>query len=152
MYHDMSSMCFGKHSELQSSAEFMARWQKELLKSTDTVKVLTQKELDLGRTSEVWLTGRELIERGAAKDYAEYLKRRTPLAVHDAVQVHGMVYQKDFDGKWYAYKKVEGKTFTWPDLLKKSAEKPPRPKLPKKSEKQPDTKKPARKDPLKPAK
>lgn len=135
MYHDMSSACFGKHSELQSSAEFMARWQKELLKSTDTVNVLTQKELDLGRTSEVWLTGRELIERGAAKDYTEYLNRRTPVPAHGAFLVGGTLYQQDFDGKWYAYKKAGGKGCTWPELLKKSNEKPKMPKRPGKPQK-----------------
>lgn len=78
MYHDISSVCGGKHSELHLSAEFMGRWQKELLKITDTAAVLTEKELELGRTTEVWFTGRELIDRGAAKDYNDYLSRQIP--------------------------------------------------------------------------
>ena len=78
MYHDMSIMTMGKHTELRSNAEFMALWQKELLHVTDTQKVLTERELELGRTSEVWLTGRQLIERGAARDYQDYLTRRAP--------------------------------------------------------------------------
>ena len=45
MYHDISSIYGGKHTELQRNAEFMGRWQKELLKITDTAKVLTEKEL-----------------------------------------------------------------------------------------------------------
>ena len=60
MYHDISSFHGGKHTELQRNAEFMGRWQKELLKITDTVNVLTEKELELGRTTEVWFTGRPL--------------------------------------------------------------------------------------------
>lgn len=76
MYHDISLLTGGKHTELRHNAEFMGKLQKELLKVTDTVNVLTERELELGRTTEVWFTGRELIERGAAKDYTEFLAQQ----------------------------------------------------------------------------
>ena len=79
MYHDISSVCGGKHSELHHNAEFMGKLQQELLRVTDTAKVLTEKELELGRTSEVCLTGQELIDRGAARDYNYYIGREIPM-------------------------------------------------------------------------
>ena len=99
MYHDISSYCGGKHSELQHSAEFMGRWQDELLKITDTAKVLTKKELELGRTTEVWLTGKDLIDRGAAKDYSEYLTRQIPVPMCKCIMTpFGQIFLKTADG------------------------------------------------------
>ena len=120
MYHDISSLCLGKHSEMQRSAEFMNRWQKELLKCTDTEKFLTKKEMELAQTSEVWFTGRELIERGAAKDYAEYLERRIPFPARDVVRMGGDLYAKNLDGKWERFAKTDDTPLTYPELLAKS--------------------------------
>ena len=122
MYHDISSLCMGKHSEMQRSAEFMNRWQKELLKCTDTEKFLTKKEMELAQTSEVWFTGRELIERGAARDYTEYLSRRIPLPAYDAVCVGGDLYAKGLGGKWERFAKTNDAPLTYPELLEKSRE------------------------------
>ena len=120
MYHDISSLCLGKHSEVQRSAEFMNRWQKELLKCTDTEKFLTKKEMELAHTSEIWFTGRELIERGAAKNYDEYLKRRIPFPAHDVVHVGCDLYAKNYDGKWERLAKTDDAPLTYPELLAKS--------------------------------
>lgn len=98
MYHDISSICGGKHAELQHNAEFMNRWQKELLQFTDTEKVLTGKELELGKTSEVWLTGQELIDRGAAKPYSEYENRTIPKSVSGVVNVGGQIFCRSDNG------------------------------------------------------
>ena len=123
MYHDISTICGGKHSELQRNAEFLGRWQKELLKITDTAKVLTEKELELGRTTEVWLTGRELIDRGAAKDYAEYQKRQIPRPVTFFVQVWGDVYGRAEDG-WVKAEKSKEKPLTYAELVAKANQPP----------------------------
>ncbi|MBQ7403135.1 MAG: ATP-dependent Clp protease proteolytic subunit [Lentisphaeria bacterium] len=98
MYHDISSICGGKHAELQRNAEFMNRWQKELLQFTDTEKVLTGKELELGKTTEVWLTGQELIDRGAAKPYSEYEKRKLPKPVAGFINIDGHIFCRRDNG------------------------------------------------------
>ena len=98
MYHDISTIYGGKHAELQRNAEFMARWQKELLQFTDTEKVLTGKELELGKTSEVWFTGQELIDRGAAKPYSAYIKRKLPVPVPSFIDVDGQFFCKRAGG------------------------------------------------------
>ena len=118
MYHDMSTVCGGKHSELQRNAEYMARWQKELLKITDTVKVLAEKELELGRTTEVWLTGRELIERGAAREYSEYLNRKIPMPGIGLMMGHDGYYIPGPQG-WTKVELVEHETISYAELLQR---------------------------------
>ena len=118
MYHDMSTICGGKHSELQRNAEYMARWQKELLKITDTVKVLTEKELELGRTTEVWFTGRELIERGAAKDYSEYLNRRIPMPGMSLMMGPDGFYAPA-PGGWKRFELKECETISYSELIQR---------------------------------
>ena len=118
MYHDMATVCGGKHSELQRNAEYMARWQQELLKITDTAKVLTEKELELGRTSEVWLTGRELIERGEAREYSEYLNRKIPMPGIGLMLGHDGYYIPGPKG-WTKVELVEHETIPYAELLKR---------------------------------
>ena len=120
MYHDISCMCAGKHAEMQRSAEFMNRWQKELLKCTDTEKFLTARELELAQTSEVWFTGSELIKRGAARDYTEYLSRQIPCPAYGAVNVGCDLYVRGCGGKWERFAKSDDAPLTYPELLKKS--------------------------------
>ena len=122
MYHDISCMCAGKHTEMQRSAEFMNRWQKELLKCTDTEKFLTARELELAQTSEVWFTGSELIERGAARDYTEYLTRQIPCPAYGAVRVGSDLYVRSLGGKWARFAKTDDAPLTYPELLEKSRE------------------------------
>ena len=117
MYHDISTICGGKHTELQRNAEFMGRWQKEFLKNTYTMEVLTEKELELGRTTEVWLTGRELIERGAAKDYAEYLNRRIPMPMPCFVDVQGKIFGKTDEG-WVHMERTDEKPLSYAELVR----------------------------------
>lgn len=128
MYHDISAFCSGKHAELQRNAEFMDRWQKELLEITDTDRVLTAKELELGRTSEVWLTGRELIERGAARDYAEYLSRVIPVPMPCFVNIQGEIYGHTLDG-WVHMDKTGEKPVDYATLVQMANAAPPLPEL-----------------------
>lgn len=118
MYHEMSCICGGKHSELQRNAEFMARWQKELLKVTDTAQVLTPDELALGRTTEVWFTGQELIARGAARDYSEYLARRIPMPGMSLMMGPDGFYAPG-PGGWKRFELKECETISYPELLKR---------------------------------
>lgn len=117
MYHEMSSLSFGKNAENRNRDSFHDRWWKELLDRTDTRDVLTEEELKLGETSEVWLTGAELIERGAVKDYAEYSKRRIPLK-SDCWMAGDSVYIKDGD-EYVLYKK-DKKKLDYYGLLKEA--------------------------------
>ena len=98
MYHDIAHVAYGKHSEIQRSAEHSYKWQQQLLKATDADKVLTARELELGKTTEVWFTGQELIERGVAKDYSEYLKRPMPIMGANIWSVNGKYFVRGVSG------------------------------------------------------
>lgn len=118
VYHEMSCFGFGKISEIKNNNEFCRNWWNELFERTDTKNVLTEEELKLGETSEVWLTGRQLIERGAIKDYSEYLNRKTPIK-SDCWMVGESVYIKDGD-EYVLYRKDSKKKLDYEGLLKEA--------------------------------
>lgn len=116
VYHEMSCLGFGKISEIKNNNEFCRNWWNELFERTDTKNVLTEEELKLGETSEVWLTGKQLIERGAIKDYSEYTNRKTPVK-SDCWMVGESVYIKDGD-EYVLYRKDSKKKLDYEELLK----------------------------------
>ena len=101
MYHEMSSCKFGKINENRMSDDFDRKWFNEILALTDTKKVLTRAELKLGETSEVWLTGSDLIERKAVMDYQLYLSRVIPTRIDDAYLVNDRIYVKNPNGNGF---------------------------------------------------
>lgn len=103
MYHEMSCGTFGKMQEIKNQNEFSEQWWRELLDRTDTRSVLTDEELKLGETSQVYLTGAELIRRGAIKDYSEYSKRKMPLK-SECWKAGDAIYIKEGD-EYVLYKK-----------------------------------------------
>lgn len=115
MYHEMFCFEMGKISEVKNSNEFCRTWWNELLDRTDTKNVLTEGELKLGETSEVWLTGRDLISRGAIKDYSEYAKRTLPTKT-DCWQVGESIYMQDGD-EYVLYRKDGKKRLDYAGLV-----------------------------------
>ena len=117
MYHDISHVAFGKHNEIQRSAEHCSKWQQQLLKATDAAKILTEKEVELGKTTEVWFTGAELIERGAAKDYSEYLNRSIPMPSGILYYVAGKHFVRNGQA-WFEVTVDESKPLSYIDIRK----------------------------------
>lgn len=115
MYHEMSSGSWGKTVEMKHQNEFAQKWWKELFNRTDTKNVLTEEELKLGETSEVWFTGAELIKRGAIRDYAEYADRIIPVP-SDCWKAGDSIYIKEGD-EYVLYKK-DKKKLDYKALLK----------------------------------
>lgn len=119
MFHEMSGLRYGKIKELEADIKFCKSWWDELLKNTFTKEVLTEDELKLGQTSEVWFTGAELIKRGHVKDYSEYTKRKTIIKLNTAYEVDGKIYIKE-DDKFVKYQKApKSESLTYFELLKK---------------------------------
>lgn len=75
MYHEMSGPTWGKVEENSRITEFHKNWWDILVNGSFCKQILTEKELEDGKLTEVWLTGRELIRRRVAYDYTEYHKR-----------------------------------------------------------------------------
>lgn len=117
MYHEMSGGAFGKTVEMKHQNDFAERWWRELFERTDTRSVLTEDELKLGETSEVWLTGAELIARGAIRDYAEYPKRNAVVKANDMYKAGDRLFRKEADG-YVEYVKADGDhAYAWKDLV-----------------------------------
>lgn len=98
VYHDASIMQFGKVSEIRNAADYSRKWIDEIDVFTDTRNVLTEDELKLGETSEVWLTGAELIRRGAVRNYVEYKRRMIPAVCQECYQIGDAIYVKSGEG------------------------------------------------------
>lgn len=120
MYHEMSGLRYGKIKELEADVKFCKSWWDELFKNTYTSEVLTEEELKLGQTSEVWFTGAELIKRGCVKDYSEYSNRKKLSKVDLAYQIDGKIYVKEGD-KFVKYQKSsKNEEYTYLELLNKA--------------------------------
>lgn len=119
MYHEMSGLRYGKIKELESDIKFCKEWWNELINHTFTKEILTEEELKLGETSEVWLTGAELIKRGKAKDYSEYINRKTIMKLNTAYEFNGKIYLKE-DNKFIKYQRSpKSELFTYAELIEK---------------------------------
>ena len=79
---------------------------------------MLEKELELGRTTEVWFTGRELIERGAAKDYSEYLNRRIPMPGMSLMMGPDGFYAPA-PGGWKRFELKECETISYSELIQR---------------------------------
>jgi len=106
MFHEMSAGMFDKISNNERSTTHDRKWWNELLNYTYTKSVLTEEELKLGETAEVWFTGKELFERGAVLPYAMYEERRCLNKV-DCVRVGEYIFYKFADNEYCRFKPVD---------------------------------------------
>lgn len=123
MYHEMSGGAFGKVDEIRNRSEYNIRWWQELIKNSNVRKILTPEEVELGKLSEVWLTGQELIDRKVALPYSLYNKRKTITPDTSNFFVIGEeVYRKESDGTFCKYTKSKnnGSNLKYFDLITKN--------------------------------
>ena len=121
LYHGISSGFFGKGNEISLYGNFLEKELNMLIKILGVDKILTKEELTLGKTSEVWLLGSELIERKIALDYSQYKCRIIP-TTSDAIKIDDDIYIRDDNG-YVKYEKSKGNKLTYIDILNKLKEK-----------------------------
>ncbi len=107
MYHEMSCFMGGKVSETSRINKYHREWWDSLIALTFTKDVLTEEEFKLGETSEVFLTGAELIRRGQVNDYRYYSKRIIPDESAKGVKVGDVLYVRE--GSQYVPYKADAK-------------------------------------------
>lgn len=110
LYHDIS-ISQGREEKVSNAlnfVQFSKRWSEEIERASCIRFYLTDEEIMKGKTSDVFLTGRELISRGACKDYSEYVKRGSLKKSNDVVQIGGDLWKQMGEGKWKRYS--EGKS------------------------------------------
>lgn len=100
MYHSMSSGTFGKTQEIKEYGNFIERYQQIFIQNMLSKNILTEEEIEKGKLTQVWLLGKDLIERGAAIDYSEY-KNRQSMTKIEGFKMDEAFYVKDVQGKYY---------------------------------------------------
>lgn len=125
MYHDMSTISYSKIKEMKAYAAFGENWWKTIIDQSFVSRCLTSDELKAGETTEVWLTGKDLIDRHAANAYKNYPTRRIPRPVTaDVYSINGRMFKYDLSKECFVElvparpcKKNNNNTFEWVDLV-----------------------------------
>lgn len=80
MYHTIYSGYEGKGTELTSYGNHIERLTTELMNAVDMKNLISDGDMQKGRSTEVWYLGKDFIDSGKAKDYSEYAVRCAPLS------------------------------------------------------------------------
>lgn len=122
MYHEMWTVSVGKVEELRNKTIFEKNWWKMLVENSYVSDILTPEEIEQGKLTEVWITGKELIDRGQANDYNLYALRSIPMDAPGFYEVNGKIYRKK-GNKYVQYsedkpcKKNNQNSYTYAELL-----------------------------------
>lgn len=94
MYHEVSWSLDRKLKEHMTFTDHMKKWHDVLNEDERITAFLTDEEKKLGETSDVYLTGKEMIQRGACKDFTLYEKRIAPKAI-ELFSYDGKIFRWD---------------------------------------------------------
>lgn len=118
MHHNISiSNIEGKASEVASYGSYISDHYNILIETTGIDKILTKEELERGKHTEIWLLGKDLIKRGAAKDYVEY-KNRISIPVSVVADFGNIILKKNIiTNKFEVFiKGKDSKEFTYAEV------------------------------------
>lgn len=119
MYHSASTLMEGKLSELANYSEHMMDSMQIIAEELHIEDLLTKEEIEKGEHTEVWISGKELINRGKAKDYSEYVNREILKGVLVIDMDNMLLKQNPNTHKFEVYlKEDEAKDFTYYDIRK----------------------------------
>jgi ATP-dependent protease ClpP protease subunit len=79
MYHTIYSGYEGKGVELTNYGNHIERLTSKLMEAVNMQDLISEEDLQKGKSTEVWYTGEDFINSGKALDYSEYVKREIPL-------------------------------------------------------------------------
>jgi ATP-dependent Clp protease protease subunit len=80
MYHTIYSGYEGKGTELASYGAHVERLTDELMDAVDMKSLISEEDMQKGKSTEVWYLGKDFIDSGKAKDYSEYAMRQIPVS------------------------------------------------------------------------
>lgn len=79
MYHTIFSGYAGKGVELTAYGNHIERLTSKIMEAVNMSDLISEDDMQKGKSTEVWYTGEDFINSGKAKDYSEYVKREIPL-------------------------------------------------------------------------
>lgn len=79
MYHAMSSGLCGKSDEIKDYGDVLKKYQSFFEQNMNGI--LTEEQIGRGRYTQIWILGKDLIERGVAYNYTNYKKRQMPISL-----------------------------------------------------------------------
>ena len=80
MYHTIYSGYEGKGTELTSYGSHVERLTDELMDAVNMKSLISEEDMQKGKSTEVWYLGKDFIDSGKAKDYSEYANRLIPMS------------------------------------------------------------------------
>ncbi len=97
MYHTIYSGYEGKGIELSAYGHHIERLTDRLMEAVNMQELIPEKDIQTGKSTEVWYLGEDFIQAGKAKDYSEYLQRQPPIAI-SVLLAGGKFFVKSVDG------------------------------------------------------
>lgn len=78
MYHTIYSGYEGKGMELTEYGNHIERLTSQLIDAVNMKDLISEQDMQKGKSTEVWYIGEDFIKSGKAKNYSEYEKRKIP--------------------------------------------------------------------------
>lgn len=79
MYHTIFSGYAGKGVELTAYGNHIERLTLKIMEAVNMSDLISEEDMQKGKSTEVWYTGEDFINAGKAKDYSEYITREIPM-------------------------------------------------------------------------
>lgn len=78
MYHTIYSGYEGKGMELTEYGNHIERLTSQLIDAVNMKELISEQDMQKGKSTQVWYIGEDFIKSGKAKNYSEYEKRKIP--------------------------------------------------------------------------
>lgn len=116
MYHTIYSGYEGKGVELTTYGNHIERLTYKLMEAVNMQDLISEEDMQKGKSTEVWYTGEDFINAGKAKDYSEYVKREIPLGAI-VILSGGRFFAKSNENKYVELMINADVEYTYGDLL-----------------------------------
>lgn len=116
MYHTIYSGYEGKGVELTNYGNHIERLTSKLMEAVNMQNLISEEDLQKGKSTEVWYTGEDFINSGKALDYSEYVKREIPLCAM-VILADGRFFCKSLNNKYVELNINPDIEYTYNDIL-----------------------------------
>ena len=122
LHHPAYAITGGNPASLATHATLINELNDSLLTQTNISEILTPEEIELAKTADVWLLGKELISRNACMDIATYKDRMVVEVDCDGyTKINGAMYKlHSKTGKFIPLVEAKNKLVSVSELLKPS--------------------------------